>query len=214
MSSEQNVPEVQMHQGPPPRTWHHAGGQMDQNGPAHEGRRTAFRTAWASPRAAADVGASGRTSRRTQGRQAQGGSQGGLRETSRRARRPRLRVRCSRRTSRPAAASSRRAAIHQALEEEVSRPRPSALAGEPRQPGQRGSSNGGAGYRDNNTHQPGNSAGGFKRKGKQQRGPRSFVGPMDHSYRAVNGNFAETPPSTIESHGNYQPRRRRRDAAM
>jgi hypothetical protein len=70
-----------------------------------------------------------------------------------------------------------------------------------------GFSNGnGAGYRDKDTHQPGNSVGGFKRKGKQQRGPRSFVGPMDHSYRAVNGNFADTPPSTIESHGNYQGR--------
>jgi len=78
-----------------------------------------------------------------------------------------------------------------------------------------GSSNGGfssngGGFRDSNSHQPGNG-GGFKRKGgggKQQRGPRSFVGPMDHSYRAVNGNFAETPPSTIESHGNgnYQGR--------
>ena len=34
--------------------------------------------------------------------------------------------------------------------------------------------------------------------GKQnQSGPRSFVGPMDHSYRAVNGNFADTPPSTV-----------------
>jgi hypothetical protein len=72
-----------------------------------------------------------------------------------------------------------------------------------------GFSNGG-GFRDRDTHQPGNSSGGFKRKGgggKQQRGPRSFVGPMDHSYRAVNGNFADTPPSTIESHnGNYQGR--------
>ncbi len=30
---------------------------------------------------------------------------------------------------------------------------------------------------------------------------------MDHSYRAVNGNFADTPPSTIDSHnGNYQGR--------
>jgi hypothetical protein len=72
-----------------------------------------------------------------------------------------------------------------------------------------GGSNGGfssnaGGFRDSNSHQPGNG-GGFRRKGgggKQQRGPRSFVGPMDHSYRAVNGNFAETPPSTIESHGN------------
>src|SRR6202041_3781671 len=59
------------------------------------------------------------------------------------------------------------------------------------------------------TPQPGNSVGGFKRKGgkQQQRGPRSFVGPMDHSYRAVNGNFADTPPSTMDSHnGNYQGR--------
>ena len=73
-----------------------------------------------------------------------------------------------------------------------------------------GFSNGaGGGYRDKDTHQPGNSAGGFKRKGggkQRERGPRSFVGPMDHSYRVVNGNFADTPPSTIESHGNYQGR--------
>jgi hypothetical protein len=64
--------------------------------------------------------------------------------------------------------------------------------------------NGGGGFREG-THQPGNNA--FKRKGgggkQQQRGPRSFVGPMDHSYRAVNGNFADTPPSTIEAHGNF-----------
>jgi hypothetical protein len=63
----------------------------------------------------------------------------------------------------------------------------------------------GAGYRDANSHQPGNG-GSFKRKGKQQRGPRSFVGPMDHSYRVVNGNFADAPPSTIEAQGNYQGR--------
>src|SRR5579871_815465 len=61
----------------------------------------------------------------------------------------------------------------------------------------------GGGFRDSGTHQPGNNS--FKRKGgkQQQRGPRSFVGPMDHSYRAVNGNFADTPPSTIEAHGNF-----------
>ncbi|WP_263383014.1 response regulator [Granulicella arctica] len=75
--------------------------------------------------------------------------------------------------------------------------------------------NGGSnGFRDSNSHQPGNN--GFKRKtssgsnggGRQQRGPRSFVGPMDHSYRVTNGNFADTPPSTIETHGNgnYQGR--------
>jgi hypothetical protein len=67
----------------------------------------------------------------------------------------------------------------------------------------------GGGFRDSNTHQPGNTTGGYKRKGgggKQQRGPRSFVGPMDHSYREVNGNFADSPPSTIETHGNFQRR--------
>jgi hypothetical protein len=71
-----------------------------------------------------------------------------------------------------------------------------------------GFSNNGGQYRDRDSHQPGNNS--FKRKGgggKQQRGPRSFVGPMDHSYRAVNGNFADAPPSTIDSHnGNYQGR--------
>lgn len=45
-----------------------------------------------------------------------------------------------------------------------------------------------------------------KRKSKQK-GPREFVGPMDHSYRAVNGNVADGPPSTIPTssngHGTY-----------
>jgi hypothetical protein len=48
--------------------------------------------------------------------------------------------------------------------------------------------------------QPGNSVQGpsqGKRKGKQK-GPREFVGPMDHSYRVVNGNVADGPPSTIQ----------------
>ena len=51
--------------------------------------------------------------------------------------------------------------------------------------------------------QPGNNANGGqgKRKGRQK-GPRAFVGPMDHSYRAVNGNVAEGPPSTIPVSGN------------
>jgi hypothetical protein len=47
-----------------------------------------------------------------------------------------------------------------------------------------------------------------KRKQKQ-RGPREFVGPMDHSYRAVNGNVADGPASTIQitsnGHGSYHP---------
>ena len=45
-----------------------------------------------------------------------------------------------------------------------------------------------------------------KRKGKQK-GPREFVGPMDHSYRVVNGNMADGPPSTIQitsnGHGSH-----------
>jgi hypothetical protein len=60
--------------------------------------------------------------------------------------------------------------------------------------------------------QPGNNAAQSqqgKRKGRQK-GPREFVGPMDHSYRAVNGNVADGPPSTIQfmsgvSGGLYDP---------
>jgi len=56
--------------------------------------------------------------------------------------------------------------------------------------------------------QPGNSisygnGGGqpMRRKPQQQRGPREFVGPMDHSYRVANGNIADGPPSTINVGG-------------
>jgi hypothetical protein len=53
--------------------------------------------------------------------------------------------------------------------------------------------------------QPGNGIGGAsqgKRKARQK-GPREFVGPMDHSYRAVNGNVADGPPSTIQMNSNH-----------
>jgi CheY-like chemotaxis protein len=39
--------------------------------------------------------------------------------------------------------------------------------------------------------------GGGRRKNKQRK-QQVFVGPMDHSYRTVNGNVADSPPSTIE----------------
>lgn len=60
--------------------------------------------------------------------------------------------------------------------------------------------------------QPGNSIapqnGGGRRKDRQK-GPRTFVGPMDHSYRVANGNVADGPPSTIPTsgngHGSYYP---------
>jgi len=56
----------------------------------------------------------------------------------------------------------------------------------------------GAGFNGNGFN--GNGGGGKKRK--QQKGPRQFVGPMDHSYRVANGNVADGPPSTIPFQGN------------
>jgi hypothetical protein len=52
--------------------------------------------------------------------------------------------------------------------------------------------------------QPGNSIAPQHqgRRKDRQRGPRMFVGPMDHSYRAANGNVADGPPSTIPLSGN------------
>ncbi|MGP8252266.1 MAG: response regulator [Terracidiphilus sp.] len=50
--------------------------------------------------------------------------------------------------------------------------------------------------------QPGNSIKPQQGKRKtRQKGPREFVGPMDHSYRAVNGNVADAPPATIQFAG-------------
>jgi hypothetical protein len=67
---------------------------------------------------------------------------------------------------------------------------------------QKGSS--GSQQSNTTTHQPGNTQNGFQGNGSggkrkmKQRGPREFVGPMDHSYRVVNGNVADGPPSTIQ----------------
>ncbi len=44
-------------------------------------------------------------------------------------------------------------------------------------------------------------SGGGRRKGKQRR-QQTFVGPMDHSYRVVNGNTADAPHSAAEFRGN------------
>ena len=49
----------------------------------------------------------------------------------------------------------------------------------------------------------GNSAQQPRRGSKQRRAPKVFVGPMDHSYRAANGNYADSPPSTIELQRGY-----------
>jgi hypothetical protein len=59
--------------------------------------------------------------------------------------------------------------------------------------------------------QPGNSISAQPQGKRKQklRGPREFVGPMDHSYRAANGNVADGPASTIQitanGHGSYFP---------
>jgi hypothetical protein len=47
------------------------------------------------------------------------------------------------------------------------------------------------------------SNGGARRKGKPRR-QQTFVGPMDHSYRVVNGNTADSPHSGGEFRGNGQ----------
>ena len=46
--------------------------------------------------------------------------------------------------------------------------------------------------------------GGGRRRNKQRR-QQVFVGPMDHSYRTVNGNIADAPPSTIEFRNGNMP---------
>ncbi|HXB62333.1 MAG TPA: hypothetical protein VNU94_05740 [Acidobacteriaceae bacterium] len=66
-------------------------------------------------------------------------------------------------------------------------------------------SGGGGNPNPGNQASPGNGNGGGgrqQRRGKQK-SPRSFVGPMDHSYRDGIGNYADAPPSTIEIHGNH-----------
>lgn len=55
-------------------------------------------------------------------------------------------------------------------------------------------------FQKNNGASPAGNGQGNRRKNKQRK-PQVFVGPMDHSYRTVNGNLADGPPSTIQLHG-------------
>lgn len=96
-----------------------------------------------------------------------------------------------------------------AAQPQVQQPRPQQQGGQ--QQGQSGSGrkkkkkHQGGGFQGSpgNNANPGNSINGHSGgKKKQQKGPRQFVGPMDHSYRVVNGNVADAPPSTIPVHGN------------
>jgi hypothetical protein len=209
MSSEQNVPEVQMHQGPPPAQMsNQAGVQMDQNGSAHESGHSV-------PHGMGQSKSSRRRRRKRKNKSPEataGSQQGGERDSGRFNGDVQAGAQANGFASQQpqnfqgGAPQQHNAGPSTKRWKKKFRDRDRQRA--PENPGNQASasSNGSSGgYRDANSHQPGNG-GSFKRKGKQQRGPRSFVGPMDHSYRAVNGNFAETPPSTIESHGNYQPR--------
>jgi len=73
--------------------------------------------------------------------------------------------------------------------------------------GSNGGYGGGNGYRQNLPDNFGNLVGGFKRKNKGgQQKDRGFVGPMDHSYRAGDANYADAPPSTIQVHGHRRHR--------
>jgi hypothetical protein len=89
-------------------------------------------------------------------------------------------------------------------------PRPSQSQGEPSQGRRKKKSqskqpafqaNPGNSINGGNGSNGSNGSGGSKKR-KQQKGPRQFVGPMDHSYRVANGNVADGPPSTIPFQGN------------
>src|SRR5271156_6306643 len=70
----------------------------------------------------------------------------------------------------------------------------------PSQPGQQGQGQKAKPSSQNRFFQKngnGQQGGGGRRKGKQRK-QQVFVGPMDLSYRTVNGNIADSPPSTIE----------------
>jgi hypothetical protein len=92
---------------------------------------------------------------------------------------------------------------HANLEPGVGTPHPPKKAAKTKSPGQGrfaakngNGSNGSAHSAINN-----GGSGGGRRKGKQRR-QQTFVGPMDHSYRVVNGNTADAPHSAMESRGN------------
>ena len=203
MSSEQNVPEVQEHQGPPPVQM---GDSMDQNGPSQDSANNIQPGMGQSK-------SSRRRRRKRKGKSPEAGQQGAQSGSQNG-------------TDQMVGDIQGGAAVAQAPQGNGSQQQngapPAAKRWKkkfrdrdrqrgPENPGNQISASGsGSGYRDSNSHQPGNGGSVKRRSGgggkQQQRGPRSFVGPMDHSYRAVNGNFAETSPSTMEVSGNYQGR--------
>lgn len=205
MSSEQNAPEVQqVHQGPPPPA------SISQDGSGQE----------SSHSIAHGMGQSKSSRRRRRKRKNKGMDAGSA--ASGGAQAPAQFAGDMQASASPAPQSQPQSGFHPAGGQQQhagqgtkrwkkkfrDRDRRTGSQENPGNQASGGYSNGnGAVHRERDTHQPGNTAGGFKRKGgggggkQRDRGPRGFVGPMDHSYRAVNGNFAETPPSTMESQG-------------
>jgi hypothetical protein len=218
MSSEQNMPEVPMHQGPPPGQMRGSMGQDSQEQEAGQGN--------AGSNIGHGMGQSKSSRRRRRKRKNKSGDAVPAAQSSSGQFSGEI-VGGASGFSQPAQTHSFQAGAAQPQNgsgpstkrwkkkfRDRDRQRGGAEnPGNQASAGAQSSANGAAhrdGYRDKDTHQPGNNAGGggLKRKGGKQRerGPRSFVGPMDHSYRVANGNFAEAPASTIEAHGNYQGR--------
>jgi hypothetical protein len=208
MSSEQNAPEVHEHQGPPPATTQMVG-QMGQNGNTQE-------SGHGTPHGMGQSKSSRRRRRKRKGKSPETAQQSGAGQFvgdvqgngASPASQPQSFQAGSAQPQNGAGPSTKR--WKKKFRDRDRQQRPSDSPGNQASPSANGFSNGsGGGYRDKDTHQPGNSVGGFKRKGggggggkQRDRGPRSFVGPMDHSYRVANGNFADGPPSTIDTQGN------------
>jgi CheY-like chemotaxis protein len=74
-------------------------------------------------------------------------------------------------------------------------------SGQNRFAGKNGNAANGSGH---SAMQNGNGNGGGGRRKSKQRRQQAFVGPMDHSYRVVNGNMADAPHSLPEFRGNGQ----------
>jgi len=180
MSSEQNMPEVQVHQGPPPPPAQ-MGGQMGQDSSAQDG-------AHSIPHGMGQSKSSRRRRRKRKNKSPDAGqqsAQGGAGQfvgdiqangqgSASSAAQPQNFQPGSAQQQNGAGPATKR---WKKKFRDRDRQRPSDNPGNQASAGAFNAN--GAGYRDKDTHQPGNSVGGFKRKGKQQRGPRSFVGPMD-----------------------------------
>jgi hypothetical protein len=206
MSSEQNVPEVDVHQGPPPPP-EQMGGSMNQAGSTQDAAHNI-------PHGMGQSKSSRRRRRKRKNKSADSGqpAQGTAGQFAGDAQGNGQAAPASGNPPQNFQGGAQQAGAGPSTKRWKKKFRDRDRQRSPENPGNQASAGGysngnGAVYRDKDTHQPGNSVFGGKRKGKQRdRGPRSFVGPMDHSYRAVNGNFADAPPSTIEAHGNYQGR--------